>query len=58
MVKEIKASQCGIEFDNAALSHHDISTSPDINEPDPNGYAVQVRLEAIQPIHNSLLPKK
>ena len=58
MVKEIKASQCGIEFDNTALSHHDISTSPDANEPDPDGYAVQVRSEVIWPIHDSLLPKK
>ena len=58
MVKEIKASQCGIEFDNAALGRHDISTSPDVNEPDPDGYAMQVRLEAIRPIHDNLLPKK
>ena len=58
MVKEIKASQCGIEFDNAALSRHDISTSPDANEPDPNRYAMQVRSEAIRPIHDNLLPKK
>ena len=57
-VKEIKASQCGIEFDNTALSHHDISTSPDVNEPNSDGYTMQVRLEAIQPIHNSLFPKE